>query len=138
MKHSKKASLIDANVILRFLLGDDAIQSPRAHSLMNRLETAQELAELEDIVLAEAVWVLEKRAHVPRFEIARTLSDLLVFPGIRYRGKRLGLQALTYFGSTNCDIADCLLAARANSRRTKVLSFDHDFKKLNCDWEEPA
>jgi predicted nucleic-acid-binding protein len=138
MKPSKKVSLLDANVILRFVLGDDSTQSPRAHALMKRLESEQELAEIEDVVLAETIWVLEKHARVPRFEIARTLSDLLVFPGIRYRGKRVGLQALTHFASTNCDIADCLLAARAKSRRAKVLSFDADFKKLGCAWEKPA
>ena len=138
MKPSKKVALLDTNVILRFVLGDDAAQSARAHAVMKRLESAQELSELEDIVLAETVWVLEKHARVPRFEIVRTLSDLLAFPGIRYRGKRVGLQALTFFGSTSCDIADCLLAARAKSRRVKVVSFDKDFKKLGCTWEEPA
>lgn len=138
MKSSKKASLLDANVILRFVLGDDAGQSPRASAFMKRLEASHEFAELEDVVLAETIWVLEKRAKVPRFEIARTLSDLLAFAGIRYRGKRVALQALTFYGSTNCDIADCLLAARAKSRRAKVVSFDHDFEKLGCAWEEPA
>ena len=62
----------------------------------------------------------------------------LMLAGIRYRGKRIGLQALTFFGSTNCDIADCLLAARAKSRHAKVLSFDSDFKRLGCVWEEPG
>jgi predicted nucleic-acid-binding protein len=138
MKPSKKVSLLDTNVILRFVLGDDANQSPKAHAYMSRLEGAAEFAELEDVVLAETVWVLEKRANVPRFEIVRTLSDLLEFEGVRFRGKRIGLQALTFFGSTNCDIADCLLAARANSKRARVVSFDNDFEKLKCAWEEPS
>jgi len=138
MKPRRKVSLLDANVILRFVLGDDAHQSPRAHAFMKRLEAAHEQAELEEVVLAETVWVLEKQARVPRFEITRTLSDLLAFPGIRYRGKRVGLQALAFFSSTTCDIADCLLAARAKSRRAKVVSFDKDFKKLGCAWEEPS
>jgi len=138
MRRSRKVSLLDTNVLLRFLLADDPVQSSRAHALLKRLESDGERAELEDVVLAETVWVLEKRANVPRSEIVRALSDVLVFPGIWFRGKRVGLQALTYFGSTNCDIADCLLAARAKSRRARVLSFDHDFKKLGCAWEEPG
>lgn len=138
MKQPKKVSLLDANVILRFILGDDPGQSPRAHALMKRLEIGQEHAELEDVVLAETIWVLEKWAKVPRFQIVRTLSDLIAFSGIRYRGKRVALQALTFYGSTNCDIADCLLAARAKSRGAKILSFDQDFKKLKCAWEEPS
>lgn len=138
MKQRRKAFLLDANVILRFVLGDDPVQSPKAHALMRRLEADQDLGELEDVVLAETIWVLDKRARVPRFEIARTLSSLLAFKGLRYRGKRVGLQALTLFQATNCDIADCLLAARAKSRRSKVISFDSDFKRLGCDWNEPV
>ena len=138
MKQSKNASLLDTSVILRFVLGDDPVQSPKAHAYMKRLEGAAELAELEDVVLAETIWVLEKRARVPRFQIVRTLSDLLAFRGVRYRGKRVGLQALTFYEATNCDIADCLLAARAKSRRSTAVSFDLDFKKLGCDWEEPT
>lgn len=115
MRRPKRASLLDANVILRFLLGDDPTQSPRAHALMKRLQAGQEHAELEEVVMAETIRVLEKRAHVPRFEIVHTLSGLIAFPGIGYRGKRVGLQALTNYGATHCDIADCLLAARAKS-----------------------
>lgn len=138
MRRSGRVSLLDANVVLRFLLGDDAVQSPRAHALMRRLEAAEARAEIEDVVVAESVWVLEKRAGVPRFEIVRTLSAILALEGVRYRGKRVGLEALALYGSTTCDIADCLLAARARSRRGRVISFDRDFAKLGCAWEEPG
>jgi len=55
MKPPGKVSLLDANVVLRFLLGDDPGQSPRAHAFMKRLEAGGQLAELEDVVLAETV-----------------------------------------------------------------------------------
>ncbi len=137
MRRTGKAYLIDANVLLRFLLGDDAAQSPRAHALMKQLEEAKSVAELEDIALAETVWVLEKRARVPRSEIARSLSNVILFEGLRYRGKRIALGALSRFSATNCDIADCLLAARARSRGAGVWTFDEDFRKLSCTWEAP-
>jgi len=79
----------------------------------------------------------EARAGAALRERAHAFGPPVV-QGVRYRGKRVGLQALTLFGSTNCDIADCLLAARARSRHSRVVSFDHDFKKLGCAWEHPA
>ena len=104
---------------------------------MKRLEEGKTRADLEDCVLAEVVWVLEKGFDVPRGEIARRLSSILEFPGLRSRGKKVALEALRGFSGTGCDIVDCLLAARARSRRTAVSSFDADFKKLGCMWREP-
>jgi hypothetical protein len=49
MRRRGKAFLIDANVLLRFLLGDDPAQSPRAHGLMRRLEEGQTVAKLKEI-----------------------------------------------------------------------------------------
>lgn len=133
-----KGFLIDTNVLLRHLLEDDPVQSPRAHALMARLEEASEEAHLEDVVLAETIWVLEKGCGVPRAEISEKVSRLVQLRGFRMRGKRAILEALARFGATRCDIADCLLAARARSRGMPVTSFDHDFDLLGCRWNEPA
>lgn len=104
---------------------------------MRRLEEEREAAEFGESVLAETVWVLEKGYEVPRSEIARRLSSFIQIRGIRCRSKRVALEALGRFSSTKCDIVDCLLAARARSRRTQVISFDEDFDKLGCAWKEP-
>jgi len=133
----KKASFLDTNVILRFLLGDDPEQSPRATAFIRGLEKGVERSELEDCVVVETVWVLEKGFEVPRHEIARKLSSLAEISGIRYRGKRVLQDALSRFAGTTCDIADCLLAARARNRGMEVLSFDEDFAKLGCEWRKP-
>ncbi len=140
MPQAGKAALLDTNVILRFLLGDDAVHSPRATSLMKRLESRAEVADLEDSVLAETVWVLQRGAKVPRLEIVRSLGRVVGLAGLRYLGgKRVLLDALASYGATHCDIVDCLLAARAKSRGSKVYSFDStDFKRLKCAWREPG
>lgn len=140
MPRAGKAALLDTNVLLRFLLGDDSVQSPRATALMKRLEVHAEVADLEDAVLAETVWVLQRGARVPRLEIVRSLGRIVGLAGLRYLGgKRVLLDALASYGATNCDIVDCLLAARARSRGSKVYSFDvTDFKRLQCEWKEPG
>lgn len=134
----KKVTLLDTNVILRFLLDDDPEQSPRAARFLKRVERDEERTELEDCVLCEVVWVLEKGLAVPRREIASKLSALLGLRGVRSRGKRVLLDALGRFASTTCDIAHCLLAARARSRGLEVRSFDQDFDSLGCQWREPG
>jgi predicted nucleic acid-binding protein len=140
MARRRADALIDTNVLLRFLLGDDPVQTPKASALMKRLEEGRESGEIGDGVLAETVWVLEKGLRVPRADIARRLARILELPGLGpARGKRVLLEALAHYGRTPCDIVDCLLAARARSRNGKVYTFDAtDFKRLNCAWEEPG
>jgi predicted nucleic-acid-binding protein len=137
MPRRRKGALLDTNVLLRFLLGDDPVQSPGAEKLMKRLEQENERAELEESVVAETVWVLEKAIGVPRSEIALHLASIIEIPGVVCRNKGIVLDALSSFSATGCDIVDCLLAARARSRGAKVYSFDADFEKLGCAFEAP-
>ena len=137
MQRQTKGGLLDTNVLVRFLLDDDPVQSLRATALMGRLEQGSDSADLEDFVLAETVWVLEKGYGVPRAEIARLLGKIVNLAGVRCRGRHDIQDALSRFSITPCDIIDCLLAARARSRGLKVYSFDRDFKQLGCDWVEP-
>lgn len=63
--------LIDANVILRYLLGDDSQMSEEAKKIIE--DGAFTLPE----VLAEVVYVLKGVYKVERTEIAKTLIDFL-------------------------------------------------------------
>ena len=140
MPQRRRGALVDTNVLLRFLLGDDPSQSPKATALIKRASEGKEDLEIEDGVLAETVWVLEKHIRVPRLEIARQLALLVSLPGIRGTGgRRAILEALASYGRTPCDVVDCLLSARAKARNSKVYTFDAtDFRRLDCDWEEPG
>lgn len=137
MPRQSKVALLDTNVLLRFLLGDDPIQSPCAENLMKRLERKKERAELAESVVAETVWVLEKAIGVPRPDIALHLASIIEIPGVVCRNKRVVLDALSSFSATGCDIVDCLLASSARNRGAKVYSFDADFAKLGCAFEAP-
>jgi predicted nucleic acid-binding protein len=69
--------LIDTNVILRYLMGDDPPRAARAAALMERLEYGEEAVELPDEVLTETVWTLESFYGVPHGETAEKLTALL-------------------------------------------------------------
>ncbi len=130
--------LIDTNVILRFLIGDDPPKAAAASGLMGRVERGEELVEVQDVVLTETVWTLESFYEIPRNEIAEHLAALLSFAGVRVASRELLLQALQDYAGSNADFVDCLLAARSKHRGIAVYTFDKtDFKKLRADWEEP-
>jgi len=130
--------LVDTNVLLRFLVGDDVPKAARASALMDRVEKSAEIIELSDEVLTETVWTLDSHYDVPRVEIARDLTALVSFSGVRLASRGVILDALHNYAATNADFVDCLLAARSRHRRIPVYSFDEtDFKKLGVDWAKP-
>ena len=64
---------IDTNVLLRYLLGDDAAQSKKADALIN----GDDPVLVTDIVLVEAIWTLTgKRYNITRDEVTAVISGL--------------------------------------------------------------
>ncbi len=112
--------LIDANVILRYLLGDHPQMSEQAKNVIaNGAFTLPE-------ILAEVVYVLKGVYHVERIEIAKTLIEFL--DEIRMDNQKVMCEALTLFSETSLDFVDCILIARHRVLDDEVVSFD---KKLN-------
>ena len=94
----------DTNVLLRAILGDDALQTPKAREL---LESAEEVV-LTFLVLAELDWVLRKQAKWSREAVAATIGGLLAKPNVRGHRWTIdeGLAAL----SAGADFADGVIA----------------------------
>lgn len=131
-------NLVDTNVLLRFLMGDDPPKAARAAALMERVERSEELIEIPVEVLTETIWTLESFYQVPRPEAAAKLAALLTLPGVQPGAREIFLKALQNYASSNIDFVDCLLAAQASIRRMQVYTFDeHDFKKLKANWKAP-
>lgn len=112
--------LIDANVILRYLLSDHPQMSEEAREII--ADGAFTLPE----VLAEVVYVLNGVYQVERTEIGRTLIDFL--DEISIDNQDALCEALSLFSETSLDFVDCILIARHRILGDEVISFD---KKLN-------
>lgn len=126
-----KTYLLDTNVILRFVLGDHPHLSEKATQFMAKVTAGAVKAEINDAVLAECVYVLDKFYAVPRGEIADTLIGVMSLEGISSANKSEILNALLKYKSSGCDIVDCLLAACSSPERS-VVSFDKDLAQLKA------
>src|SRR5260370_7284202 len=73
---SHSIHLLDTNVILRFLIGDDPAKASRAILLMESVEQGREIVEISEALLTETVWTLQKFYNVPRPSIAQNLIRL--------------------------------------------------------------
>ncbi len=137
MKLPKK--IIDANVILRFLLADDEKQFLKAKAFIQKLEYGEDEALLSEIVFAEVVWVLHKVYAIPREDISEKLSKLINYNGIRtILSKEIFWESLKLYPVHSMDIQDIFLAVLSKAKGCSVITFDEtDFKKLDTDFMEP-
>ncbi|MDE8734420.1 PIN domain-containing protein [Eubacteriales bacterium DFI.9.88] len=112
--------LIDANIILRYLLGDHPQMSAEAKKIIEK--GAFTLSE----VIAEVVYVLKGVYQVEREEIGSTLKELL--DEIDVENQEVVCEALRIYAETSLDFVDCILIARNRLLHDNVITFD---KKLN-------
>lgn len=131
MKQQKKVYLIDTNIILRYLLDDHKVHSPKAKAFMAEVFEGTKKAEIPDVVIVECIYVMEKYYEISKNEIVEKLSGILNFSGIVNSDRSEILEALLKYGSTDIDIVDCILAVHSSSEKV-VVSFDKDMKKLKA------
>jgi len=105
---------IDTNILLRYLLQDDPVQSPKA----NKLLAGRELILITDIVLVEMIWTLRgKKYKLPKHDLVNVLSQLIEEPNIVFEDSQTIWQALQDYRSAEkgneVDFADTLILAKS-------------------------
>jgi predicted nucleic-acid-binding protein len=115
--------IVDANVVLRYLLADVPYLFKKSENLIEN-----EAVSLPFEVLAEIVFVLEKVYVVSREEISESLGNLLKYRNISTNDNDIAVQALRAYSESNLDFIDTLLFAYHKVKNVEVVSFD---RKLN-------
>ncbi len=83
---------IDTNVLLRYLLDDDAIQSKKASSII----TGQSNVLITDIVLTETIWTLKgKKYNLDKESIIKVINTLFAEPNITFEDGQTVWRALS-------------------------------------------
>jgi predicted nucleic-acid-binding protein len=126
MKHL----LLDANVLVRFLVQDDAKQAPAATALFEKAGRNEIVLHLDVLAVAETVYVLMGRYGQTRKEVADALLALTQNAGIQTAELPAVTSALQRFGTVNVDFSDAWLAACSEMTGNQVASFDRDFDKF--------
>ena len=75
-----RRALIDANVILRYLLADDPRQSLEAVDLLENAPKSS--LYLSAIIIAELTWALRSHFQVPRDQVSASIQRVMALPSI--------------------------------------------------------
>lgn len=121
---------LDTNVLVRFLVEDDAAQTARAASLIEEAVAADERLYVSDVVLCELVWVLGAAYEFRRVEISTVLSELARARHLRFESSDRISRCVRAFADGRGDFADYVIREHArDSGYDQVATFDRGLLK---------
>lgn len=109
---------IDTNVLLRYLLDDDSVQS----AIASRLVGGSETVLVTDVVLVETIWTLKgTKYQLGKPELIDVIKALFQEPNIRFEDSQATWVALDqYRKSAGADFADALIVNKAKLTAGKL------------------
>ena len=122
---------LDTNVLVRFLVQDDAQQFERARRLINREVGQVEPVLISLLVLLETEWVLRSRYALPKTDILGVFSSLLETAELVFEDETAVEEALFIWRDSPAQFADCLINARHRQLGCRATAtFDSKAAKL--------
>lgn len=117
--------IIDANIVLRYLLKDHKSFYPKSKQIIEKNDV-----HILTEVMAEIVYVLEKVYKVPRNNISEALSELISYPNITVSDEPVCYESLKLYRIENIDFVDSIIASYSRLNGDLVYTFDKKLRKL--------
>ena len=125
------AYAVDANVLLRFVLGDHAELSAKAEAVFAAAEAGDVVLACDPVNLAEAVWVLSSHYKASCGEIAEALLPLVKMTGFQVPEKDRYVRALELYGQGALGFGDaCACATAEETSEGRLVSFDRALSRV--------
>jgi predicted nucleic-acid-binding protein len=82
--------LVDTDVVVRLIAGDDAVKQAASAALFQQVEDGTLILAAPETVIADAVFVLNfpRLYHLPRGDVAAALSTLVALPHFHVRNRQ--------------------------------------------------
>jgi predicted nucleic-acid-binding protein len=102
---------LDTNILVRWLVDDDAGQSRRIAAMLNSVARLDETIFVPLTVMLELEWVLRSRYSLAKPDILLALNALLETRELEFQTEPAIERALHAYRQGTADFADCLHAA---------------------------
>lgn len=115
---------LDTNVLVRYIMQDDAAQASKASALLESL-TVDAPGWIALISIVELVWVLGAAYDLQRAQVFAAIESILTIKELRVERASLVWKALRACRATKADLADCLITSSAVSAGCeRTMTFD--------------
>ncbi len=126
---------LDTNVLVRYLVQDDPVQSPKATELIERRLTDRNRGFISVVTMVETVWVLERAYRLTDHEIATAIERVLQADVLVVESEAEVFYAMTALKEMWGSFADAFIAALgAKAECSHTFTFDQ--KALRLPWFE--
>ncbi|QQG47472.1 MAG: PIN domain-containing protein, partial [Candidatus Woesebacteria bacterium] len=115
-----KKSLIDTNLIIRFLVNDDPKKAFRVKSLFLNKKTKNILL---DVIVAEIIWVLSSYYELEKLSVIEKVRALIHLETVECN-KDLIERSLSIWERNNISYIDSYIAAFSEIHEIKIYSYD--------------
>ena len=127
MQSKKNTVIVDANIVLRYLLKDEEKSFKIANNFFEDVFSGRKVAYLLQVVIAEIIYVLKGVYKVDKKEISDVLIQLLNRKNVKTENKDVVINALKLYKERNLDFVDCLICSYRNN--FEIFTFDKKLRK---------
>jgi len=121
---------LDTNVVVRYIMQDDAVQSAHASKVLEALGV-DEPGWISLVSVVELVWVLSGAYKLQRAQVLEALEALLGTKELVIERAEMVWKALRACRTAKADFADCLIANCANAAGCqRIMTFDRGAAKF--------
>jgi len=121
--------LIDANVIIRFLVKENSEQYNKSIDIMHDIEDALLKVEILSEVMMEVLFIMTKYYKAPLLDIVEDLKSILLLDGVVNENKYILIGTLNMMCDKNIDYVDALICTKSALQGYGKISFDKDVMK---------
>jgi predicted nucleic-acid-binding protein len=123
---------LDTNILVRYLVQDDPIQSAKATELIERRLTAENPGFLSAAAMVETVWVLDRAYGLGGDEIAAAIERTLQIDVLVVENEQEVFTAMIALRQGKGSFADAIiLALGARAGCSYTLTFDRKASRLS-------
>lgn len=123
---------LDTNVLVRYIVRDDAKQSAAATRFIESKCTAERPGLVSAIVLCELAWVLTRGYGYGRGMVGRVIRQILSVQELKAEKSELAWQAVRLFEQGKADFANSLIGLSNRENKADV-TYTFDAKAAESD-----
>lgn len=122
-------SLIDTNVIIRFLAADVEKLHRKSTEIINQIYHDELQVEILGEVIMEVLFVMKGVYKESKEETSEYLKTILSLKGVVNEDKYILIEALNMMCHKNIDFVDALICTKSKMQGYGKISFDKDVMK---------
>ncbi len=121
---------LDTNVLVRYLVEDDEGQHKKAVTLIDSYAGKKSSIFINNIVICELIWVLERAYHYQKTQLIPLLKDILATVEFSFEDHKILWMSMLEYETVGADFSDILIS-NLNITKSCTNSFTFDKKASN-------